>query len=98
MAPALSARSSKSKGGLFGDGCGLFRLLGLRRRLTPFGRLDAEPLVESFDATFRVYQFLPAGEERLAVIADFDVQLLLRGPGLPRCAERATRLDRLIPS
>ena len=71
-------------------------LLGLRRRLAALGRLRAEPLGEPLDAAFGVDQLLPAGEERVAVVADFEVQLRLGRPGLPRRAARAARLDLVV--
>ena len=78
---------------LFRCGGGLFGLLRLRGGLAALGRLDAEALREPLDAAFRVDQLLPAGEERMAVVADFEVQLRLGRPGLPRRAARAPRLD-----
>src|SRR3954466_14714499 len=77
------------------DGC-LLVLLGLCRRLAALRGLHAETLGEALDAAFGVDQLLPAGEKRMAVVADFEVQLRLGGPGLPRRAARATRLDLVV--
>jgi len=64
--------------------------------LARFRGLRAEPLGEPLDSTFGIDQLLAAGEERMAVIADFEVQLRLRGPRLPRRAARAARLDVMV--
>ena len=64
--------------------------------LAALGRLDAEPLREPLDAALGVDQLLTAGEERMAVVADFEVQLRLGRPGLPRRAARAARLDLVV--
>src|SRR6188474_2930688 len=66
----------------------MVRALRLRSRLggrflSAGDRLSAELLREPLDAAFRVDQLLPAREERMAVRADFQVQLFLGRPGLP---------------
>src|SRR4029453_17712587 len=79
-----------------GRGRLLGRLLGSRRGFPALRGLRAEPLGEPLDAAFGIDQFLAAGEERMAVIADFEVQLRLRGPRLPRRAARAPDLDLVV--
>ena len=54
--------------------------------------LSPELLRKALDAAFRVDQLLPTREERMAVGADFQVQLLLGGPGLPGRTAGAPRL------
>jgi hypothetical protein len=46
-------------------------------------RLCAKLLGKPLDAPFGVHQLLPSREERMAVRADFQVQLFLGGSGLP---------------
>ena len=53
------------------------------RLLAAGNRLRAELLREPLDATLGVHQLLPAREERVAVRADFQMQLFLGRPGLP---------------
>src|SRR5204862_702201 len=48
------------------------------------------------DAAFRVDQFLLAREERVAVRADFEVQLVLGRTGLPLRAAGAPGLDVVV--
>ena len=67
-------------------------LLGLRGRLAALGGLRAEPLREPLDSTFGIDQLLPAGEERVAVVADLEVELLLGRAGAAR--SRRTRSGR----
>ena len=66
------------------------------RRSCGSRRLRAELLGEPLDAAFGVEQLLLAGEERVAARADFQVQLGLGRPGLPRRAARAARLDVVV--
>ena len=82
--------SPSSRNGLCLGGDGL--LLGLRGRLAALGGLSAEPLGETLDAAFRVDQLLPSGKERVAVVADLEVQLLLGRAGVQLApqAQRAT--------
>src|SRR4030095_13110310 len=75
---------------------GLLRRLGLGCSLAAFRGLDAKPLGEAFDATFSVYELLPAGEERMAVVANLEVQFRFGGSGLPRCAAGTARLDLVV--
>ena len=56
-------------------------------------RLRAEPLGEPLHAPFGIHELLPAREERMAVVADLEVQLGLGRAGLPRGAAGAPRLD-----
>jgi hypothetical protein len=56
-------------------------------------RLRAELLGEAVDAAFRVDQLLPAREERVAVRADVEMELLAGGAGLPRRAAGAVDGD-----
>ena len=73
---------------------GLLRFGRFRRRLLPLlDGLRAVLLREPLDAAFRVDQLLAAREERVAVRADFQVQLGLGRARLPRRAARAARLD-----
>src|SRR5688572_23982654 len=58
-------------------------LCGLLGSLPAFGGLGAETLGETLDPALGIDQLLAAGEERMAVIADFKVQLRLRRPRLP---------------
>jgi hypothetical protein len=58
-------------------------------RLGGLGRLLAVLPVELVDAAGRVDQLLLAGEEGVAGIADFDVEILLSGPRLERVATDA---------
>src|SRR5262245_53955856 len=70
--------------------------LGLGRGLALVHGLGAELLREPLDAALGVDQFLAAGEERVAVRADFEVQLVLGGSGLPSGSAGAARLDHVI--
>src|SRR3954451_8125761 len=80
-----------------GDGfLGLLCLGGLRGGLARFGGLRAKSLGEAIHAALSVDQLLAAREERMAVVADFEVQLRFGGPGLPRRAARAARLDVVV--
>ena len=63
------------------------------RLLAALGGLRAELLREPLDAAFRVDQLLTAGEERVAVRADFQVQFGLGRTRLPRRPARAARFD-----
>jgi len=58
--------------------------------------LRAELLGEALHAAFGIDQLLPAREERVAIRADFEVQLRLGRPGFPGIAARAARLDLVI--
>src|SRR5204862_1390696 len=49
-------------------------------------------LLEAIDAALGVDQLLLAGEEGVAVAADVEVQVAVRGPGLPGGAARAVDL------
>src|SRR5512141_2150430 len=79
------------EGALLGRGGGL--LLRLRGGLAALGSLHAETLGEPLDASLGVHQLLAAREERVAVVTDLEVQLRLRGPGLPVGAAGAPGLD-----
>src|SRR5688572_19712644 len=72
---------------------GLLFLLG---GLAALGRLRAEALREPLDAAFRIDELLAAREERVAVIADFEVQLRLGRPGVPGRAAGAAGLDLVV--
>src|SRR5690348_791956 len=67
--------------------------LSLRGFLAALRRLRTELLGEPFDPAFRIDQLLPAGEERVAVRADFEVKFGLGRAGLPGRPARAARLD-----
>src|SRR5882672_9830708 len=54
----------------------------LRAALRALGALEA--LLEALDAAARVHQLLLARVERVAVRADLDVEIRLRGPRLER--------------
>jgi len=56
-------------------------------------RLRTEPLREPLDAAFRVDQLLLAREERVAGVADFEMEFLLGRAGLELVPARATGLD-----
>src|SRR5262245_33726226 len=71
-------------------------LLRLCRFLPALRRLGPELLREPLDPAFRVDELLPAGEERVAIRADFEVQLLLGRPGLPSIAAGASSLDVVV--
>jgi hypothetical protein len=53
-------------------------------------------LLEAFNTTRRVYQFLLAGKERVAVRADFNVNLLLGRTCRPGCATSTNNMTFLI--
>src|SRR5687767_1075264 len=80
--------------GLLGGGRRLLRRL--LSSLAALGGLRAEPLREALDPAFRIDQLLAAGEERMAVIADFEVQLRLRRTRLPGRAAGAPGLDLVV--
>jgi hypothetical protein len=61
----------------------------LRRGLSLLGRLRTVLLGEALDPTLGVNQLLPSGEERMALRADFEVEILLGRPGFPRRAAGA---------
>ena len=63
--------------------------LFLRGALALLGRLRAELLRKAIDAAFGVDQFLAAGEERVAVRADVEVEIFAGRTGLPRRAAGA---------
>src|SRR5262245_10869318 len=88
-------RARASTAGVLG-GCALSRLLDLRGLLSALGGLRPELLGKSLDAAFRVDQLLAAREERVAIRADFQVQLRLGRPGLPARAARAPHFDFVI--
>src|SRR5437899_9904643 len=81
--------------GSAGGGCRRF-FLCLRGLLSALGRLCAVFLGESLDAPFCVDELLPAGEERVAVGADLQVQLRLGRSRLPRISARAADLDLVV--
>ena len=68
----------------------------LRSLLAALRRLGTELLREALDTAFGVEQLLPSREERVAVRADFEVQLLLGRPGLPGRAAGAAGLDVVV--
>jgi hypothetical protein len=76
------------------------RLPGAFRRfrglLAARRRLGAKLLGESFNTTLCIDQLLPTGEERMAIRADFKVQLVLRGSRLPGRAARAANLNIMV--
>src|SRR5262252_3357667 len=76
--------------------CGGRLLGGLRGLLPALRGLSAEFLREPFDPAFRIDQLLFAREERMAVRADFEVQLRLRRAGLPFRSARAAGLDLVV--
>ena len=79
---------------LFGGGS---RLLGCFLRGFPaFGRLNTKPLRESLDPPFCIDQLLTPGEERVAIVADLQVELRLGRPGFPRRTARAAGLDLMV--
>src|SRR5262245_64153784 len=71
-------------------------LLSFCSLLAAFRGLGAELLREPLHAPFGIDQLLPAREERVAVRADFEVQLGLGRARLPRRAARAARLDDMV--
>src|SRR5262245_41746707 len=71
-------------------------LLRLCRFLPALRGLSPELLREAFYTAFRVDELLAAGEERVAVRADFEVELLLGRAGLPLVSAGATRLDVVV--
>jgi hypothetical protein len=71
-------------------------LCGLLCSLPALRRLGAEPLREPLDPPFGIDQLLAAGEERMAIIADFEVQLRLGRPRLPRRAACAPDFDLVV--
>src|SRR5688500_15796264 len=83
---AVSALARLFLGGRLLRGLGFLRL---RRGLARLRRLRAELLREAIDAAFGVDQLLAAGEERVAVRADVEVELLAGGAGRPRMAAGA---------
>src|SRR5689334_15494234 len=91
IAPRPSAIARTARVSLSGGGCRL--LCALRRFLAALGRLGAELLREPLHAAFRVDQLLLAREERMAVRADFEMQLFFGRSGLPRRAARAAGID-----
>src|SRR5436305_992678 len=68
----------------------------MRRRAAGMGGLRAILLREAFDAAFGVDQLLPSGEERMAVRADFQVQIGLGRARLPCRAARAPDFDFVV--
>ena len=58
------------------------------------GLFHVETLLEAVHTSTAVHQFLLAGIERMALRADFDLQLRLDGAGFERLAAHATD-DRL---
>ena len=50
---------------------------------------DAETLLEAIDASAGIHQLLLAGEERMALGADINLQLLLRAAGFKRLTAHA---------
>src|ERR1051325_5680951 len=72
------------------------RRLRRRRLLASFLRLGPELLGEALHTAFGIDQLLPAREKRVAVGADFEMQLGLGRSGLPRGAACAPRVDLVI--
>src|SRR5690349_8165333 len=87
---------SCSADALLGSGSFLCGLRCLRRGLPALGGLRTEPLGETFDAALGIDQLLAAREERMAVVADLEVQFRLRRPGLPGGAAGAPGLDLVV--
>ena len=81
-----------------GEGRGRGRRGASPRR--PLGRgaggLLLVALAEALDAAGRVHELLLAGEEGVALAADLDAQLLLRGAGRPGLAAGAVDQDLVI--
>src|SRR5215213_9704234 len=75
---------------------GFRRLRGLARGFPRLGRLSAESLGEALDAPFGINQLLASREERMALVADVEMHLGLRRPGLERRAAGTTHLDFLV--
>ena len=58
--------------------------------------LHAETLLEAIDAPAAIHQLLLAGEERMTLRANFDLQFLLGGASFPGFAAYAPDGSRLI--
>src|SRR5262249_13870632 len=69
---------------------------GLGRFLPALQSLSSELLREPLDPPFRVDQLLPAGEEALAVGADFQVHLWLGRPRRQGRSARAPHFDLVV--
>src|SRR4051812_26745539 len=91
--PCGIASRGSSERSLPGGSRFLLALRCLCRFLAALGRLRPELLREPLDAPFGVEQLLPAGEKRMAVRADFEVQLGFGRLRLPGGAAGAARLD-----
>src|SRR5262245_55053803 len=61
-----------------------------------FGAALLVPLLEALDAAGRVDELLPTGEERVAVRADLDPEVLPRRPRLDDVAAGADDLDFVV--
>ena len=92
----LVRRRRDTLGGGAGLGSFLLRLLSLLGGLSALRRLSPEFLRKALHAAFRVNQLLPAREERVALIADFQVQLGLGLAGLERVPARAPDFDVVV--
>jgi hypothetical protein len=92
MPCGIASRASSGRWSASGR-CFLLRLCCL---LPALRRLGAELLREALDAAFRVDELLPSRKERVAVRADFEVQLLLGRAGLPGRSAGAAGLDVVV--
>src|SRR5262249_21396156 len=81
------------RGRLPGGSCFFLRF---SRLLALLGRLGAELLREPLDAALGIDHLLPAGKERMAVRADFEVQLRLGRSSLPARPAGAANLDVVV--
>src|SRR5229473_3086801 len=95
MPPGIASRGSSGKSSASGGRCFLLRFRRCRL-LAALRRLGAKLLRKALHSAFGVDELLPAGEERVAVRADFEVQLLLGRAGLPCRPARAARLNLVI--
>ena len=90
---AVAWRGSNESWSASGGRCFLLRLC---RFLPALRCLGPELLREALDAAFRVDELLAAGKERMAIRANFEVQLVLGLAGLPRGSASATGFDLVI--
>src|SRR5215213_9803458 len=80
-----------------GGGCGLLLIYArLGCRLPALHGLRAKFLGEPLDAALGIEELLTAREERVAIRADFQMQLVLGRMRLPGRAARAPRLDLVV--
>src|SRR5688572_23803198 len=93
MPCGIASRALNGRWSARGDRCFLLCLCCL---LAALRRLSAKLLREALDAPLGVDELLPTGEERVAVRADLEVQLLLGRPGVPGRAAGAAGLDVVI--